>query len=223
MRRGPRGRQLAVGVAAAGPEQLAGAERLKEERQRGTAHGGDYEQQVATVLEWIHAPFEDTVLDVGSELGAQRNRAGDHVVHLNPVIRGQFAGTGRARLAESWTFLRWYLDAGHMMSVVMERPVNETMLRVEYSHDLPAMTDVGPLRSWRVTITTPAFVHETAIGIASGSDEVSEALFATIIDKALLTVYPGSKDNDPFAGADVREWVDENNDALRALVAELRS
>jgi hypothetical protein len=65
-------------------ERLTAAERLKNERQRGTAHGGDYEQQVATALEWIHAPFNDTVLDVGTELGACRNKAGDHVVQLNP-------------------------------------------------------------------------------------------------------------------------------------------
>ncbi len=38
------------------------------------------------MLEWIHAPLEDTVLDVGTELGAHRNKAGDHVVHLNPDI-----------------------------------------------------------------------------------------------------------------------------------------
>ncbi|MGO9976039.1 MAG: hypothetical protein ACLP01_25200 [Solirubrobacteraceae bacterium] len=67
-------------------ERLTAAERIKEERQRGTAHGADYEDQVATVLEWIHAPLEDTVLDVGTELGAHRNKAGDHVVHLNPDI-----------------------------------------------------------------------------------------------------------------------------------------
>ncbi len=42
-------------------------------------------------------------------------------------------------------------------------------------------------------------------------------------DMGLLTVQPGSRDNDPFAGADVRAWVDENGDALRALVAQLRS
>lgn len=101
--------------------------------------------------------------------------------------------------------------------------MNDSTLRVKYSHDLPAMTTAGPLRSWKVTITTPTFVHEAEIGIASGSDEVSQGLFATIVDMGLLTVQPGSRDNDPFASADVRAWVDENRDALRALVAQLRS
>ncbi len=109
------------------------------------------------------------------------------------------------------------------MTTAMERPVNDSMLRVEYSHDLPAMTTAGPVRAWRVTITAPTFVHEAEIGIASGSDEVSQGLFATIVDRRLLTVQPESRDNDPFASADVRAWVDENRDALGALVAELRS
>jgi hypothetical protein len=99
----------------------------------------------------------------------------------------------------------------------MEHPVNDSTLRVEYSHDLTAMTTAGPIWSWKVTITTPAFVHEAKIGIASGSDEVSH------VDMGLLTMQPGSRDNDPFAGAEVRPWVDENGDALRALVAQLRS
>ncbi len=69
--------------------QLTAAERLKEEHWRGTAHGLDYEAQVGCALAWVHAPHGDTVMPVGNELGAERSRAGDHVVMLNPdVTRG---------------------------------------------------------------------------------------------------------------------------------------
>jgi hypothetical protein len=71
---------------AAISSQLIAAKQLKDEHQRGSAHGLEYEEQIATTLEWIHAPLEDTVLDVGTELGALRNKAGDHVVHLNPDV-----------------------------------------------------------------------------------------------------------------------------------------
>lgn len=79
------------------------------------------------------------------------------------------------------------------MTTAMEHPVNDSTLRVEYSRDLPAMTTAGPVRAWRVMITTPTFVHEAEIGIASGSDEVSQGLFATIVDMGLFTVQPGSR------------------------------
>jgi hypothetical protein len=109
------------------------------------------------------------------------------------------------------------------MASTRERHVRDSTLRVEYSHDLPAVTAAGPIRSWKVTITAPDLTHEARVGIASPSDEVSEQLFATIIDMGLLTIQPGSRDNDPFAAAKVRAWVEENRDALRALVTELRA
>jgi hypothetical protein len=71
---------------AAISEQLIAAEQLRDEHQRGSAHGLEYQDQIATVLEWIHAPLEDTVVDVGTELGTERNKAGDHLIHLNPEV-----------------------------------------------------------------------------------------------------------------------------------------
>jgi len=66
-------------------EQLAAADGARREHQRGTAHGVEFEALVGVVVEHAHAPYHDTVVDVGCELGASRNKAGDHVVTVDPA------------------------------------------------------------------------------------------------------------------------------------------
>jgi hypothetical protein len=65
-------------------ERLAAAEALDEEHERGTAKGVEYESIVGAIVEWTFAPYEDTVEDVGTEIGAAGNKCGDHLVVLNP-------------------------------------------------------------------------------------------------------------------------------------------
>jgi hypothetical protein len=65
-------------------ERLATIKAVKDEREKGTAKGVDYESVVGQVIEGIFAPFQDTVFPVGTEAGAQGSRAGDFVVLLNP-------------------------------------------------------------------------------------------------------------------------------------------
>lgn len=101
--------------------------------------------------------------------------------------------------------------------------VGDATISVSHDHIMGAMTDAGPIRSWRVTIEGPRVSHTALVGIASSSDEVSDSLFATIVEHGMLTTYPGSSDNDPFAAAAVRAWLDENREALGELVIQLRS
>jgi hypothetical protein len=65
-------------------ERLTVVDTLAAERERGAAKGADYESVVGVAVEWIHAPHEDTVLDVGTENGVDGNKCGDHLVVLNP-------------------------------------------------------------------------------------------------------------------------------------------
>jgi hypothetical protein len=106
---------------------------------------------------------------------------------------------------------------------VVDHVVADTTISVSHDHVMGAMTDAGPLRSWRVTIEGPGVSHTTLIGIASSSAEVSDGLVATIVEHGMLTTYPGSRDNDPFAAATVRTWIDENREALAELVIDLRN
>jgi hypothetical protein len=69
-------------------EQLSAAERVDAEHERGTAKGIDYEHVVGETLAHALAPFRDTVEQVGTELGSDRNRCGDYVATLNPATTG---------------------------------------------------------------------------------------------------------------------------------------
>ena len=104
----------------------------------------------------------------------------------------------------------------------MHHVVGNPTISVSHDHVMGATTDAGPLRSWRVTIEGPGVCHAALIGIASSSAEVSDGLVATIVEHGMLTTYPGSRDNDPFAAAAVRTWIDENREALAELVIRLR-
>ena len=104
----------------------------------------------------------------------------------------------------------------------MDHVVGEATISVSNDHVMGAMTDAGPLRSWRVTIEGPGVSHVALIGMATSSAEVSDGLVATVIEHGMLTTYPGSRDNDPFLAAAVRTWIDENRDPLAELVIKLR-
>ena|ERR1035437_10503792 len=105
----------------------------------------------------------------------------------------------------------------------MDRVVGDATISVSHDHVMDAMTDAGPVRSWRVTIEGPGVSHVALVGIASSSADVSEASVATIVEDGMLTTFPGSRDNDPFAAAAVQAWIDESRQALAELVVELRS
>ena len=64
-------------------EQMTGTERLKRERQVGTAKGRTYEEQVIESIESIFRPYEDIVEPTGLELGTDQNKCGDGVVYVN--------------------------------------------------------------------------------------------------------------------------------------------
>ena len=86
----------------------------------------------------------------------------------------------------------------------MHHVVGNPTISVSHDHVMGATTDAGPLRSWRVTTEGPGVCHAALIGIASSSAEVSDGVVATIVEHGMLTTYPGSRDNDPFAAAAVR-------------------
>lgn len=69
-------------------ERIMASAALKQERERGTAKGLDFEELVSTSAERFFSPYEDTVLEVGTELGADGNKAGDIVAILNPDTTG---------------------------------------------------------------------------------------------------------------------------------------
>ena len=69
-------------------EQVTSAAQLKAERERGTAKGFTYEEQVVDAVERAFAPFEDVVEPTGLELGSDKNKCGDCVVSLNPKDTG---------------------------------------------------------------------------------------------------------------------------------------
>lgn len=66
---------------------LGAAEAAEEEREKGTAKGGDFEDYVYAVLELISRDFEDTVEFVGDDDGPL-GREGDVLVRINPRDTG---------------------------------------------------------------------------------------------------------------------------------------
>jgi len=66
---------------------LGAAEAAEEEREKGTAKGGDFEDHVYTVLDLIARDFEDTVEFVGDDDGPL-GRVGDVLVRINPRDTG---------------------------------------------------------------------------------------------------------------------------------------
>ena len=69
-------------------ERLVNADAVTDERERGPGKGVAYESLVGTILDWTFAPHEDTVEDVGTELGGDGNKCGDHTVTVNPAATG---------------------------------------------------------------------------------------------------------------------------------------
>jgi hypothetical protein len=73
-------------------ERLAVKEARDEAKENGAAKGVEYEEVVAAAVESIHAPLEDLVQRVGSELGVTGRRTGDIVVDVNPThLQGRTA------------------------------------------------------------------------------------------------------------------------------------
>lgn len=66
---------------------LGAAEAAEEEREKGTAKGGDFEDHVYTVLDLISRDFEDTVEFVGDDDGPL-GKVGDVLVRINPRDTG---------------------------------------------------------------------------------------------------------------------------------------
>uniref|UniRef100_A0A6M3M429 Uncharacterized protein n=1 Tax=viral metagenome TaxID=1070528 RepID=A0A6M3M429_9ZZZZ len=66
---------------------LGAAEAAEEEREKGTAKGGDFEDYVYTVLDLISRDFEDTVEFVGDDDGPL-GKVGDVLVRINPRDTG---------------------------------------------------------------------------------------------------------------------------------------
>jgi hypothetical protein len=64
-------------------EQLLAQERVKAERDRGSAKGLDFEESVARVVDWAVSPHEDVLEGVSTATGADGNKCGDHVIVLN--------------------------------------------------------------------------------------------------------------------------------------------
>ncbi|MCW4036911.1 MAG: hypothetical protein NWE75_06930 [Candidatus Bathyarchaeota archaeon] len=67
---------------------LGAAEAAEEEREKGTAKGGDFEDYVYAVLDLISRDFEDTVEFVGDDDGSLGKRVGDVLVRINPRDTG---------------------------------------------------------------------------------------------------------------------------------------
>ena len=76
--------ELLTKISAVG-EQMVGAARLKEEKERGTAKGVTYEQQVVDFVESAFRPFEDIVESTGTDSGSDGGKCGDCVVSLKPT------------------------------------------------------------------------------------------------------------------------------------------
>jgi len=66
---------------------LGAAEAAEEEREKGTAKGGDFEDYVHAVLDLIARDFEDTVEFVGDDNGPL-GKVGDVLVRINPRDTG---------------------------------------------------------------------------------------------------------------------------------------
>jgi hypothetical protein len=73
-------------VTAVGERVLASRE-IQIEKDRGTAKGVEYEQDVEDALEWIFRPFGDAVSFVGSETGVRGTKKGDFIVDVNNDVR----------------------------------------------------------------------------------------------------------------------------------------
>jgi len=69
---------------------LRAAEAVEEERDKGTAKGGDLEDYVFEELSRISRPFEDTVEHVGREKGPLGD-VGDVLIRINPADTGTLA------------------------------------------------------------------------------------------------------------------------------------
>jgi hypothetical protein len=64
-------------------EKLAAAKATATERERSTAKGSDFESAVAAAVEYVHAPYEDLVVEVANTIGARGGKTGDISVHVN--------------------------------------------------------------------------------------------------------------------------------------------
>jgi len=66
---------------------LGAAEAAEAERDKGTAKGGDFEDYVYAMLDYMARDFEDTVEFVGDDSGAL-GKVGDVLIHINPRDTG---------------------------------------------------------------------------------------------------------------------------------------
>jgi len=66
---------------------LGAADAAEEEREKGTAKGGDFEDYVYAMLDYMARDFEDTVEFVGDDDGPL-GKVGDVLVHINPRDTG---------------------------------------------------------------------------------------------------------------------------------------
>jgi hypothetical protein len=65
------------------PQALAAAKATKEEREKGTAKGGDFQIRIYETLDRIAGDFEDTVEFVGDNSGPL-GKVGDVLIRINP-------------------------------------------------------------------------------------------------------------------------------------------
>lgn len=67
-------------------ERMIATTNLQEARNLSTLKGADHEEVVLSVLERVHAPFQDIVTDTSQDTGNAGRKTGDFVVEINSSI-----------------------------------------------------------------------------------------------------------------------------------------
>lgn len=110
--------------------------------------------------------------------------------------------------------------------------IDNATITAEATRYLPFETEEGRGCQYRITVEIhdqPAISGLVGLGGGTPGGKVAPITWAVLVESSLLNLLPGtdqpipgSRDNNPFIGADIQVWISDHQDDLASRCNELR-